>query len=853
MNVKVSNVNTPSWKTLTVQAKIPAGLSKLEEMSNNLWWTWNTEAYNLFRSINEQLFSEKKHNALEVLGALSYDELLALSKDKNFTQRMDTVYSQFRKYMDTKPDTTRPSVAYFCMEYGLIHFLKIYSGGLGILAGDYMKQASDSNVDMVGVGLLYRFGYFTQELAMDGTQIANYEPQDFDQLPYQKVLDQDGHQLVIGVPFPYATVYANVWKVNVGRVSLYLLDTDNPLNSEYDRNITHTLYGGDWENRMKQEYLLGIGGMQLLNQLGIKRDIYHCNEGHAALCNLYRLAAYVEQGLNFNQALELVRASSLYTVHTPVPAGHDYFDESMAMKYLGGYADRLGISWDDLVGLGRNNPEDKSERFCMSIFACKTCQEVNGVSKLHGTVSQNMFNNIWQGYFPSENHVGYVTNGVHLPTWAAREWKALYEKYFGADFYADQSNANIWEKIYEVPDEEIWQTRVKLKTKLIEYIRERFRKTWLKNQGDPSRVVSLLDKINPNALLVGFGRRFATYKRAHLLFTDLDRLRKIVNNEEYPVQFIYTGKAHPADGAGQGLIKRIYNISQSPEFLGKIIFLENYDMQLSRRLISGVDIWMNTPTRPLEASGTSGEKALMNGLLNLSVLDGWWLEGYREGAGWALTEKRTYQNQEHQDKLDASTIYNLLEREIIPLYYNRDGKEFSSKWIRCIKNSIAQIAPHYTMKRQLDDYYDKFYNRLGQRFRQLSANNNAQAKAIAAWKEHVAAKWDAIKVVTFEANHGPNAEVITSGSKHTLRVKVDTAGLEDSIGIEMVMTAIDSEGKEYVYEVAPFNIVDHEGNLTVYELVDTIDKAGSFKVAYRIYPKNDLLPHRQDFCYVKWF
>ena len=853
MNIKVSNVNTPSWKTLTVQAKIPAGLSKLEEMSNNLWWTWNTEAYNLFRSINEQLFSEKKHNALEVLGALSYDELLALSKDKQFTERMDAVYSQFRKYMDTKPDATRPSVAYFCMEYGLIHFLKIYSGGLGILAGDYMKQASDSNVDMVGVGLLYRFGYFTQELAMDGTQIANYEPQDFDQLPYQKVLDQDGHQLVIGVPFPYATVYANVWKVNVGRVSLYLLDTDNPLNSEYDRNITHTLYGGDWENRMKQEYLLGIGGMQLLDTLGIKRDIYHCNEGHAALCNLYRLAAYVEQGLNFNQALELVRASSLYTVHTPVPAGHDYFDESMAMKYLGSYADRLGISWDDLVGLGRNNPDDKSERFCMSIFACKTCQEVNGVSKLHGTVSQNMFNNIWQGYFPSENHVGYVTNGVHLPTWAAREWKALYEKYFGADFYADQSNADIWEKIYEVPDEEIWQTRVKLKTKLIEYIRERFRKTWLKNQGDPSRVVSLLDKINPNALLVGFGRRFATYKRAHLLFTDLDRLRNIVNNEEYPVQFIYTGKAHPADGAGQGLIKRIYNISQSPEFLGKIIFLENYDMQLSRRLISGVDIWMNTPTRPLEASGTSGEKALMNGLLNLSVLDGWWLEGYREGAGWALTEKRTYQNQEHQDKLDASTIYNLLEREIIPLYYNRDGKEFSSKWIRCIKNSIAQIAPHYTMKRQLDDYYDKFYNRLGQRFRQLSANDNAQAKAIAAWKEQVAAKWDAIKVVTFEANHGPNAEVITSGSKHTLRVKVDTAGLEDSIGIEMVMTAIDSEGKEYVYEVAPFNIVDHEGNLTVYELVDTIDKAGSFKVAYRIYPKNDLLPHRQDFCYVKWF
>ncbi|MBO4730429.1 MAG: alpha-glucan family phosphorylase, partial [Bacteroidaceae bacterium] len=806
MKIKISNVNTPNWKTLTVQAKLPAALSKLEDMSNNLWWTWDTDAYTLFRSINEKLFREKKNNAIEVLSALSYDELVALSKDKKFTDRMDKVYDRFTAYMQAEPDKTRASVAYFCMEYGLIHFLKIYSGGLGILAGDYMKQASDSNVDMIGIGLLYRYGYFTQELAMDGTQIANYEPQDFEQLPYQKVLDKDGKQLVIEVPFPYAVVYANVWKVNVGRVSLYLLDTDNPLNSEYDRDITHTLYGGDWENRMKQEYLLGIGGMQLLELLGIKRDVYHCNEGHAALCNLYRLANYVKQGLTFNQALELVRASSLYTVHTPVPAGHDYFDEAMAMKYLGSYAEKLGISWDDLIGLGRTNPEDKNERFCMSTFCCKTCQEVNGVSKLHGTVSQSMFNNIWQGYFPSENHVGYVTNGVHLPTWAAREWKTLYEKYFGADFYADQSNADIWKKIYDVPDEEIWKTRVQLKTKLIEYIRERFRKAWLKNQGDPSRVVSLLDKINPNALLVGFGRRFATYKRAHLLFTDLERLKAIVNDDKYPVQFIFTGKAHPADGAGQGLIKRIYDISQSPEFLGKILFLENYDMQLSRRLISGVDVWMNTPTRPLEASGTSGEKALMNGLLNLSVLDGWWLEGYREGAGWALTEKRTYQNQEHQDQLDASTIYSLLEREIIPMYYSRNNRGYSPQWIRCIKNSIAQIAPHYTMKRQLDDYYSKFYNALGQRYRELSANDNAKAKEIAAWKEQVAAKWDEIKVLSFFATHGGNADVITSGTAHTLRVKINTAGLEDSIGVEMVVVATDSEGKEYVYNVIPFNV-----------------------------------------------
>ena len=432
-------------------------------------------------------------------------------------------------------------------------------------------------------------------------------------------------------------------------------------------------------------------------------------------------------------------------------------------------------------------------------------------------------------------------------------WKSLYEKYFGEDFYLDQSNPKIWEKIYDVPDEEIWNLRIELKTKLINYIRGRFRKTWLKNQGDPSRVVSLLDKINPNALLIGFGRRFATYKRAHLLFSDLERLKKIVNNQDYPVQFIYTGKAHPADGAGQGLIKKIYDISQSPEFLGKILFLENYDMQLSRRLISGVDIWMNTPTRPLEASGTSGEKALMNGLLNLSVLDGWWLEGYREGAGWALTEKRTYQNQEHQDRLDASTIYSLLEREIIPLYYSRNKRGFSVSWVHAIKNSIAQIAPHYTMKRQLDDYYDKFYNRMAKRFKDISKNDNAKAKEIVAWKEMVASNWANINVESVEINGTAKQTTIISGIKNTVVVKVNTAGLEDSIGIEMVTVATDSEGKDFVYNVTPFDIVGHENNLTVYQLVGTIDNAGSFKYAFRLYPKNSELPHRQDFCYVKWF
>ncbi len=853
MKIKVSNVNTPNWKEITVRSRIPEELKKLEELAHNIWWAWNHEATDLFKSIDSELWTKSGQNPVRLLELLSYDKLEALVKDKTIIKKMNEVYAKFREYMDVKPDSTRPSVAYFCMEYGLNHVLKIYSGGLGVLAGDYLKEASDSNVDMCAIGFLYRYGYFTQTLSMDGQQIANYEAQNFGSLPLERVLDAEGKPLVVDVPYMNYHVHAYIWRVNVGRVSLYLMDTDNEMNSEFDRPITYQLYGGDWENRLKQEILLGIGGILTLKALGIKKDIYHCNEGHAALCNLQRLCDYVKEGLNFNQAIELVRASSIYTVHTPVPAGHDYFDEGLFGKYMGGYPQMLGISWNDLMDMGRMNPGDSSERFCMSTFACNTCQEVNGVSWLHGKVSQEMFAGIWKGYFPEESHVGYVTNGVHFPTWSATEWKNLYNKYFDPSFMKDQSNEKIWEAIYNVEDEEIWATRQALKTKLIDYIRQSFREDWLKQQGDPARIVSLMEKINPNALLIGFGRRFATYKRAHLLFTDLDRLAKIVNNPERPVQFLYTGKAHPHDGAGQGLIKRIIEISRRPEFLGKIIFLENYDMRLARRLVSGVDIWLNTPTRPLEASGTSGEKALMNGVVNFSVLDGWWLEGYREGAGWALTEKRTYQNQDQQDQLDAATIYNLLENEILPLYYARNKKGYSEGWIKTIKNSIAQIAPHYTMKRQLDDYYNKFYCKEAARFKVLAANDYAKAKEIAAWKETVAERWDAIEIVSSQKSEEIEKGNIESGKEYTITHVVDEKGLDDAVGIELVAIYTDADGKDHIYSVEPFHVVKKEGNLYTFQAVHSLDNAGTFKVMYRMFPKNVDLPHRQDFCYVRWF
>ena len=849
MKIKADYANSPQWKEVTIKSTLPAELKCLDELAHNMWWAWNYEARDMWKSLDSALYEEVGHNPVMLLDRLSYERKEAIVKDKAIMERVKAVYKKFREYMDVEPDATRPSVAYFCMEYGINQVVKIYSGGLGMLAGDYMKEASDSNVNMCGVGFLYRYGYFKQTLSMDGQQIAQYDAQNFNSLPVERVLDENGQPMVVDVPYMNYQVHAYVWVMNVGRIKLYLLDTDNELNSEFDKPITHALYGGDNENRLKQEILLGIGGILTLKKLGIKKEIYHCNEGHAALCNLQRLIDYINEGLSFNEALELVRASSLYTVHTPVPAGHDYFDESLFGKYMGGYPQMLGISWDEFIGMGRTNPEDHSERFCMSTFACNTCQEVNGVSKLHGWVSQRMFAPIWNGYYPEESHVGYVTNGVHLPTWTATEWRKVYDKYFDETFLSDQSNESIWHSIYNVPDAEIWETRMALKKKLVDYIREKFAATWLKNQGDPSRVVTLLESITPNALYIGFCRRFATYKRAHLLFTDLERLSKIVNNPERPVKFIFSGKAHPADGAGQGLIKRIFEISQRPEFLGKIIFLEDYDMQLARRLVSGVDIWMNTPTRPLEASGTSGEKAEMNGVVNLSVLDGWWVEGYREGAGWALKQERTYQNQGYQDQLDAATIYSLLENEILPLYYNRNEQGFSEGWIKTIKNSIATIAPHYTMKRQLDDYYDKFYIKEAANFKKLAADNNRLAKELAAWKETVAQRWDSIRVVSKDDSVLYSAE---TGKKYTLRYVIDEQGLNDAIGLELVSIKTGKDGEEHIFSKREFEVVAHEGNNYTFEATFEPDVAGSFKSCVRMYPKNENLVYREDFCYVKW-
>ena len=853
MSLQLNRVNSPSWKEVNTKSKVPAKLEKLQELALNVCWSWNPEIRKLFKSIDADFWNKCGRNPILFLNTIEIEKLEAVENNKELLANIDNVYKKFRKYVDTPKDPKKTSVAYFSMEYGLTDILKIYSGGLGVLAGDYLKEASDCNVDMTAVGFLYRYGYFTQTLSMDGDQIANYEAQNFSNLPLSLVKDEHGNPDLLEVPYHDRIIYANIWKVAVGRINLYLMDTDIDKNSEYDRSITHMLYGGDWENRLKQEYLLGIGGILMLKKLGIKHDTYHCNEGHAALINIQRLYDYIkEEGLTFRQAFEVVRSSSLYTVHTPVPAGHDKFEEGLFWKYMNQYPERLGISWDELMDMGRENPGDKNEKFSMSVFACNTCQEVNGVSWLHGEVSKKMFAPIWKGYFPEESHVNYVTNGVHLPSWADSSWRKLFEETFGAEFYQNQSDEKMWQKIYDVPDEKIWETRKNLRKKLFDYIDVKYTEKWLSTQGDPTRIMEVKRKSNPNALTIGFGRRFATYKRAHLLFTDLKRLSEIVNNPDRPVTFIFTGKAHPADGGGKGLIKRIIEISRMPEFIGKIIFLENYDIALAKRLIAGVDIWLNTPTRPLEASGTSGEKALMNGVINFSVKDGWWLEGYREGAGWALTEKRTYDNQGYQDQLDAATIYRILETEIIPMFYATNSKGYSPEWIQTIKNSFAKITPNYTTKRMLDDYIRKFYKPLGERKAFITANNYAKAKEIAAWKEEVAAKWDQIEIVstTLSDKLLSNAEV---GDNYVVEVVIDTKDLADQrIGVDFV-SIFNAGNNETLDAKKEMELYKTEGTKLYFRLQDRISRAGAYKYAFRMFPKNEDLAHRQDFCYVRWF
>ena len=840
----------PNWKKMIIHSNLPDSLKALEKLSMNLWWCWNYEAVELFQTISPNLWEKCDKNPIALLKKVSSDRFQELETDKSFITKLNKVNAEFIAYMNADKKENFPKIAYFSMEYGLTDNLKIFSGGLGILAGDYLKEASDSNVPMVAVGFLYKFGYFTQHLSVSGEQQASLVAQKFANLPITPLYDEDRQLKTISVSLPGRDVKARIWQVNVGRVPLYLLDTDYRENSPEDKAITHQLYGGDWENRLKQEIILGLGGIRTIKELGLEPEIYHCNEGHAAFINLERLSNLInEENLTFGEALEVVRSTSLFTTHTPVPAGHDAFSEDLIRTYLRHIPERLKIDWDSFLNLGRGVENNVHEKFSMSVLAAKTSQEMNGVSKLHGTVSRDMFQYMWNGYAANELHIDYVTNGVHYPTWTAKAWRILYEKEFGDGFLNDQSNPKYWEKIFDVDDSIIWETRNNLRKKLIDYIKERFEVSFIRRHENPKHIMDILNSISDKTLTIGFARRFATYKRAHLIFSDIDRLAKIVNNPERPVQFLFAGKAHPHDGAGQDLIKNIIEISRRPEFAGKILFLENYDMELAKRLVSGVDIWLNNPTRPLEASGTSGQKAELNGVLNFSVLDGWWVEGYKEKAGWALPEKRTYANQEYQNELDAAVIYSLLEKDIVPLYYERYQKDIPTEWVQYVKRSIAGIAPHFTTKRMLDDYIQKFYLKLYERSKLIKENNYKAALDLCKWKNSIKETWDSIEVVSIDF---PNTlkNTYKMGENYHGEVVLDLKEIDSkNIGVELVF-GIDNGAR--IIDTKELSLDKKVDTLAFYNIDFKLKKPGTYDYGIRIFPKHNMLPHKQDFPLLQW-
>jgi len=835
-----------------VTRHLPEQLAGLEMLCKNLWWCWNDDAKALFKSIDAELWHKSGHNPMEILDKVSLKRYNELAKDEDFLARMNRVINEFYTYMEKKNERTEPSVAYFCMEYGLDTSLKIYSGGLGILAGDYLKETSDMNVNLVAVGLLYRYGYFTQRLTPQGNQVADYTAQDFLKIPAEPVIGEDGVWKSVSMNLPGRTLYARIWKVAVGRTDLYLLDTDYEANSAEDRSVTHQLYGGNHENRLKQEILLGIGGVRALRALGLNPTMYHYNEGHAAFAGLERLREYMqEQHYEMSEALELVRASALFTTHTPVPAGHDSFSEDELGPYFGHYPQRYGLDWRGFMGFGKINAQDVKEEFSMSVLAANFSQNVNGVSMLHGKVSQDIFAPMYPGYLPEELYISYVTNGVHYPTWAAKEWKAIHAKVFGEEFKTSHYDKSCFEGIYKVDDEQIWNTRKLLKADLIKTVKDRLSDPIVSAHYSPGEIVTIKETLRDDVLTIGFARRFATYKRATLLFRDLNRLDEIVNNPKRPVQFLFAGKAHPADKAGQDLIKQIVEISKDPRFIGRIVFVPGYDITLAKRLVQGVDVWMNNPTRPQEASGTSGEKASMNGVMHFSVLDGWWVEGYVKDAGWALPQERTYDDYEYQNELDAATIYSTIENEIAPDYYDIDNTGRSSKWIGYIKNTVSMVASNFTTNRMLSDYCKQYYFPQSERYSRLVADGGKVAKEIAAWKKFVGEEWNNMRIVSYTQ---PNASyTLSDKNKLESEVVIDLGRLKpEDIGVEMLLTSTDAKGQLHIQEVFNYELVSYENGVATFKTSVLPERTGMYEVGTRVYPRNAELPHRQDFPIVKW-
>jgi len=836
-NIQTSWGSTPEWKKFLVKVTLPERLKPLQSIAMNLWWSWNYDALNLFYYIDKEKFLRYNRSPIRLLMSLDKKDYERLLNDNDFLSQMDSVISHFNNYIaERKEKKNNNIIAYFSMEFGIHDILQIFSGGLGMLAGDYLKQSSDDNRNIVGIGLLYRQGYFSQHITKDGIQESERNSQHFSLLPLRAERDKQGVWRKISINLPGRKVYAKIWRCDVGVTPLYLLDTDIDANNLEDRQITYQLYGGDNEMRLKQEILLGIGGIRLLKELDIDAKIYHLNEGHSAFCSLERLNNYINiDNIDYNTALEKVRSSTLFTTHTPVPAGHDAFSEDLMRTYFSTFSQSLFLSWDDFMLLGRKSNNNREDKFSVSLLAINCSNNINGVSKIHGRVSRQMFQYLYDGYFAKEINIGYVTNGVHQPTWAAEEWYNEDKDYI--------------HNIENISDKKVWSIRQTLKRKLIDFLKQRLEKEFISRAESPDLFIKTTKYLDENTLLVGFARRFATYKRANLLFTDLNRLERIVN---LGVKFVFAGKAHPHDFAGQDLIKNIIKVSKMPQFVGKILFIENYDMFVAKHLIRGVDVWLNTPTRPLEASGTSGEKAVMNGVINFSVMDGWWAEGYREDAGWALSEHQTYKDNNDQNLWDAELIYSTIENKILPTYLERNDEDIPEKWVKFIKNTIGKIAPNFTMQRQLNDYFSKYYNQMFKRTEYISQNDNAFAKEYAHWKEKMKKQWSTIELISVKV---PNSDdfKFDIDDYYQAEVVLSTSEIDPKyIGIEMIITNKENDTIQDYERIEQFELINSSNREATYRIKIPVLASGVHDYAFRIYAKHPLMHSRMDLPLVKW-
>jgi len=845
-------------RSFTVKASIPESLESLREMAYNLYWYWNVQAVKLFYRLDRDMWEEKYHNPVHILGSLSQEQFEALARDEGIQAELARIKEEFDGYMEGStwfskkyPELEDFRIAYFSFEYGLSESIPIYSGGLGVLAGDHLKSASDLGIPLVGVGLLYQVGYFKQYLNNDGWQGELYDDNDFYNMSVVPVTDEDGGELLVEVDFPDGVVKAKIWKIQVGRVPLYLLDTNIQENPAEYRDITASLYGGDQEMRLKQEILLGIGGLRALHSLGIWPNVFHMNEGHAAFLALENIRTAMEQnGMTFDEAFELSSAGSIFTTHTPVPAGHDRFPADLMLRYFGNYYPELGLTESEFLGLGRIDPKDPKEAFCMTVLALKCSDYSNAVSRLHMRVSREMWKALWPEFPVDEVPIFHVTNGIHVPSWVSHDFVELFDRYIGPRWRNEPSRPEIWERVMNIPDEEIWRTHERRRERLVTFARRRL-VAQLKRRGvSDAELQAARGVLNSKALTIGFARRFAAYKRADLIFRDIERLKKILTDPEKPVQLIFAGKAHPRDNEGKKIIRRIIHYARQPELRNHIVFIEDYDMCVARYLVQGVDVWLNNPRRPLEASGTSGMKATANGALNLSVLDGWWDEAYSPEVGWAIGSGEVYDDPDYQDEVESNAIYDILEKDLVPLFYDLGSDIIPRKWIQKMKISMSRLLPVFNTDRMVHQYFNEHYLPAYERYNALSADGGARARALALWKQKIRKNWKDVGIKSVESDGTGTFEV---GNELTVHATVTLGRLEPGdVAVELYSGVVDPHGSLVDAEPLPMEYVGKKGDGHVFRGVLPFRRSGRMGFSVRVLPSNDDMVGDHDLMLIEW-